>query len=277
MNKNQIAIAVLIVVGLSSNVYLWSYRYDEGFGIGYADGSDYGFNTGYSNGQEDGFRTGYANGTDDGFRTGYNEGEMDGYNDGNEAGFKTGYGQGYSEGETEGYATGYSTGENDGLTEGYNDGYSEGSSDGYSEGRSDGFEIGNETGWEEGYHRGLDEGAGHGWTLRDPSYSEMRSFILRDRTDRLKYVKDVFECVDFSAIFITNAREAGLQCYYVEIKFPDSGHAIVAFNTTDRGLKYIEPQSDETMNLVIGRVYWPRKKYYAPTYDDTILKVTIVP
>ncbi len=251
MNKNQIAIVILIVVGLSSNVYLWNYRYEEGFGIGYTDGTEDGFSTGMTQGREEGFR--------DGFTTGYNDGEKDGY----------------ARGETDGYATGYLKGEEDGLIEGYSDGYSDGTNDGYISGHSLGYELGNATGWEIGYQQGLDT---RGWTLRDPTDSEMRSFILRDTTDKLKYEVDLFECVQFSATLKSKAMEAGFQCYYVLIYFASgTGHSIVAFNTTDRGLKYIGPQSDRMFNPVVGQVYWPREYYVVPEYDDTIVRIELIP
>ena len=67
MNKMQVIIVVLIVVGLSSNIYSWNYRYEEGFGVGYVDGSEDGFETGYDEGESDGFNVGFDSGNETGY------------------------------------------------------------------------------------------------------------------------------------------------------------------------------------------------------------------
>lgn len=124
--------------------------------------------------------------------------------------------------------------------------------------------------------------AGYGYVMKDPTYQEMKSFIAADRTDAKEYIVDVYICGDFSADVKMNANKQKIRCAYVVIDYPDSGHAIVAFNTTDRGIIFIEPQSDEEVNIEVGKNFWecivPRPGYYyvAPDYDDTILKYTNV-
>ena len=45
--------------------------------------------------------------------------------------------------------------------------------------------------------------------------------------------------------------------YYIEILFKNSvSHASVAFNTTDKGLVFFEPQTDELVILEINKEYW---------------------
>jgi Tfp pilus assembly protein PilE len=123
---------------------------------------------------------------------------------------------------------------------------------------------------------------GYGYVLKDPTYQQMKSFIAADRTDANEYIDDSYVCGDFSADVKKNANEQNIRCAYVVIDHPGTGHVIVAFNTTDRGMIYIEPQSDEEVNLRVGKEYWqcvvPRPGYYyvAPDYDDTILKYTNV-
>ncbi len=123
---------------------------------------------------------------------------------------------------------------------------------------------------------------GYGYVLTDPTYQEMKRFISADRTDANEYVDDSYVCGDFSADVKKNANEQKIRCAYVVIDHPDTGHVIVAFNTTDKGIIYIEPQSDEEVNLQVGNKYWqcvvPRPGYFytAPDYDDTVLKYTKV-
>ncbi|MGQ9680552.1 MAG: hypothetical protein ACUVV4_07295 [Candidatus Bathyarchaeia archaeon] len=117
--------------------------------------------------------------------------------------------------------------------------------------------------------------AGGGYGIRDPTYNEVLKFISSDKTDENEYDPESYTCINFAADVKNNAFYKGYRCGYVEILFPDSGHAIVCFNTADRGLVFIEPQTDEVMNLVIGRPYWNRSKYCAPDYDDTVIRFVI--
>lgn len=75
----------------------------------------------------------------------------------------------------------------------------------------------------------------------DPSWSQLRSFMLTDDTDKQPYIPDVFVCADFAALLHNRAEAAGIKAAYVSVDFTDGpAHAINAFNTTDRGLVYID-------------------------------------
>jgi len=121
---------------------------------------------------------------------------------------------------------------------------------GYAEGESEGYELG----YDEGYAQGVEDGPGSGWYIRDPSYDEAIAFVNSDRTDENEYTPD-YVCYDFTADFNSNAFQAGYRCGFVYIEFFGSAHAIACFNTTDSGLIYIEPQSDEIVDLTIGQLY----------------------
>ena len=62
----------------------------------------------------------------------------------------------------------------------------------------------------------------------------------------------------------------------------DTGHAIVGFNTVDRGMVYVEPQTDEWVeNFKIGKQYWtecivPNDGYfYEDSAHDTIREILV--
>lgn len=123
---------------------------------------------------------------------------------------------------------------------------------------------------------------GHGYTIKDPTYSQMMRFLRVDDTDKAKYIKGEYECIEFAADLCNRAEEEGIRCAYVAIKFPGGiGHTIVVFNTIDEGLIYIEPQSDDLVRVEIGKYFHkcvvPKAGYYyeKPDYDDTISKVLI--
>ena len=119
---------------------------------------------------------------------------------------------------------------------------------------------------------------GYGYVLSDPTYLQMKNFMANDKTDLNKYDVDTYNCQNYSADVIANAAKLKIRCAFVSIDEESSGHAIIAFYTTDRGIIYIEPQSDEEVNLQVGRRYYqciiPEPGYYytPPRYDDTVLR-----
>lgn len=121
----------------------------------------------------------------------------------------------------------------------------------YSEGYNSGYKEGHDI----GYSKGVEEGVGHGYNMRDPTYFEVLKFIEQDTTDLLPYIKDQFVCHDYVKNFKNNAFKLGFRCYYVCVYLEGGLHTITAFNTTDRGFVFIEPQSDDIVDLKVGEQY----------------------
>lgn len=116
--------------------------------------------------------------------------------------------------------------------------------------------------------------------MHNPTYEEMKTFIQIDNTDRNEYKED-FNCVQFSRYTKQNASTYGIMCHLVSIDFNCSWiynikHMIVCFNTTDRGIVFIEPQHDEEANISVGKLYHNcfKEKGYS-NYDDYITKIQI--
>jgi hypothetical protein len=76
----------------------------------------------------------------------------------------------------------------------------------------------------------------------DPTYAQLERFILSDTTDQNIYVPGVYECTDFARDVYNNAEKAGIRTAYVGMVFSVSkiGHALDAFQTTDKGLVFID-------------------------------------
>lgn len=104
----------------------------------------------------------------------------------------------------------------------------------------------------------------------------MQTFISLDKTDLNLYNEDTYNCFDYTNDVINNVFETGIKAGYVHIEFTTGAHAIVVFNTVDKGLIYIEPQSDDIMTVALGIHYWDRSIYQEPTYDDTIKAFNII-
>jgi len=240
---------VLLIASSGFNLYSWSTRFEQGY--------------------ESGRSAGYAEG--------HEEGERIGFQNGNSTGYSSGYLIGNNDGLSVGYDSGYEAGEAFGLDSGYIKGKDEGYNNGFVTGNETGFDMGFSEGYDDGYVEGVSDGAGRGWTVRDPTYSEAMKFISKDRTDLNTYDQDEYNCFHFTATVKSNSFDAGYRCFLVYIRFPDSAHAIVAFNTTDRGVTFIEPQDDQVVRLRVGHAYWDRSEYLPPDYDDTVVSYTLVP
>jgi hypothetical protein len=110
----------------------------------------------------------------------------------------------------------------------------------------------------------------------DTTYSEVLDFIRQDGTDQLVYISRdsdtgaaPFVCSDFAEILHNNAESAGIRAAYLSIDFADGsiGHAINAFQTTDKGLINIDctgqsvfsQLEDEASTFVFGS--WDKVAY----------------
>lgn len=196
------------------------------------------------------------------------------------------YNVAYLKGETAGYDRGYPIGQEAGYKSGEADGYSNGYDEGYSlgktEGYDDGYSLGKEDGYGEGYSEGIQVSLGHGYTLKDPTHNEALDFIKSDKTNENEYVEDAYVCSHFSRDVCNNAEAKGLRCAFVEVRFPESGHAIIAFDTIDKGLVYFDAQTDESVRPVLGKRYYqcivpkPGYSYAVPAFDDTINDILVI-
>jgi len=85
---------------------------------------------------------------------------------------------------------------------------------------------------------------------KDPTFDEMIAFIKADTTDLKDYIEGTYVCADFAEEVHNNAEAAGIRAGWVSITFfgTDEGHALNAFETTDRGLVYIDCTSGVSTN-----------------------------
>ena len=112
--------------------------------------------------------------------------------------------------------------------------------------------------------------------LVNPTFHQLWYFVLRDDTDLLEWEED-FDCTEFSNHFIRNFAKEGFYSCTTEITFEDDGgHIIVAVNTSDRGLFYVEPQSDRIIpgdKLRVGEDYCDIVNWRCD-WEDTIKKIS---
>jgi len=135
--------------------------------------------------------------------------------------------------------------------------------------------AGYNSGYELGYEQGSIHGAGSGYTLRNPTYSELKRFLQEDETDDNEYIEGVYTCTNFASDLNNNAEEEGFRAAYVYMEYPDAAHSLAAFQTVDRGLVFIEPQSDDEVVVSEGTSFSEANGYSKPSYDDTITRFVV--
>lgn len=76
----------------------------------------------------------------------------------------------------------------------------------------------------------------------DVAWQQLVNFLKADPTDRNQYVVGQYVCSNFAEDVHNHAEAVGIRCSIVGLNFADSnvGHALVAFNTTDKGLVFID-------------------------------------
>ncbi len=102
----------------------------------------------------------------------------------------------------------------------------------------------------------------------DPTYQELIDFIASDSTDQKRYEKGVYVCSDYAEDVHNNAEAAGIKAAWVVVCFADDEirHSCNVFNTTDKGLIYIDcTESDSWAHCETGEEYQP----YALDFDTS--------
>lgn len=117
--------------------------------------------------------------------------------------------------------------------------------------------------------------------LLSPSWAELKDFLYEDDTDEMEYIYPTTVCQDFAQRLQKNAKAAGWKCALVIVElegYPDwygygidsdAGHALNAFETTDKGLVYIDctaapgysGNADKTVDVKVGGSYIPKSLF----------------
>ncbi len=76
----------------------------------------------------------------------------------------------------------------------------------------------------------------------DPTWRQLRAFLLLDKTDEKDYIEPSYTCGNFAGDLHDNAEIVGIRTAYVTLGLEGKsvGHALNAFCTTDRGLVFID-------------------------------------
>ena len=77
---------------------------------------------------------------------------------------------------------------------------------------------------------------------KNPTFCEAIEFIAKDETDLILYDYNNWNCAHYAEMVHNNAEAKGIRCGFVTIEYENTriGHAINVFNTTDRGMIFID-------------------------------------
>jgi len=119
-------------------------------------------------------------------------------------------------------------------------------------------------------------------SAKDPSYEELKTFLKADLTDSIPY-NDSFACSDCAEVVHNNAEAAGIRAAFVSVDFyeRDKGHACNAFNTTDRGLVFVDctapvfydlENNDAIVIMKTGEIYKLEGLFGSHKFFDSTVK-----
>ncbi len=129
---------------------------------------------------------------------------------------------------------------------------------------------------------------------KNPTYQELLTFMKSDKTDETPYQSDKYASFDFAETLHNNAEKAGLRCAYAIVEISGSPYAINAFETTDRGIIYIDDtgkrpswgegpiNEDKKVDIGVGYSYAPISLFPAPGWNSvyptwgTITKIGVI-
>lgn len=102
-------------------------------------------------------------------------------------------------------------------------------------------------------------------TATNPTWSQLMTFLSQDQTEKHTYIKDVYDCSQFSRDVHNNAEAAGIRAAEVHVEFRNEvdDHALNAFLTTDHGLVYVDctEAPDTIARVKAGKEYRAVKLY----------------
>jgi cell division protein FtsB len=93
--------------------------------------------------------------------------------------------------------------------------------------------------------------------LYNISWPDLIEVLKRDNTNLLEYKEDVFDCEGFAITLRDRLARYRIRCAYVALGFPEgAGHALNAFQTTDKGLIFVdEVEHDSIAYVEKGKQY----------------------
>jgi len=103
----------------------------------------------------------------------------------------------------------------------------------------------------------------------DPTWGRLLEFLKQDKTDENSYRKNMYESSDFAQSLHNNAEARGIKAAIVRATFTGSEpHYLNAFNTTDKGLIYVDCTNTGHRRVEDKVAYIAKGKPYGVMFMD---------
>ena len=92
---------------------------------------------------------------------------------------------------------------------------------------------------------------------RSITWAELVQFLADDHTNWHEYDLETYNCVNYAVDLAVGAEQERIKTRLVGVDFigQETGHAFVEFETSDRGIIFVEPQGDNTYsNVKLGNL-----------------------
>lgn len=113
--------------------------------------------------------------------------------------------------------------------------------------------------------------------LKNPTSQELTNFLAGDKTNEKQQVDFQYDPVDFARELRENANEAGYRAAVVVVFLKAFPFYVNAFETQDKGLIYIDPQTDKQVTLKTGERYWQQNDFDLPWPQGDIVTNVYAP
>jgi len=154
---------------------------------------------------------------------------------------------------------------------GYESGYAEGVVVGSREGSMAGYQKGSRVGYLESTGRRDDSDLAERLIfLYNPTYDQARQILAESEKTSTREINDYAEANGIRTAYVRCQIARGIDEGKVYV------YKLVAFQSVDEGLIFVEPRSHQEVKIEVNRSYSELNSSPMPPYDDTITKITIV-
>lgn len=112
--------------------------------------------------------------------------------------------------------------------------------------------------------------------LRIPTFNAVKDFLATDPTNTRQYIRGKYDYNHFARDVTNAAKEKGLRCAVAAVVFPAGTNTfVVAFQTTDSGVVFVDPMTDRVINVNKGGRFCSDNNLSGCNSNDIIVDVLI--
>jgi cell division protein FtsB len=111
--------------------------------------------------------------------------------------------------------------------------------------------------------------------LRVATSQEVIAFLEKDQTDKNTYSFPDYCSPHYARDLGENAQREGLKAGVAFLLLKGGTCCITVFDTSDKGLFFVDPQMDQPVTVFLEKSYWGQNGWAEPGFDGTIVEIVI--